>query len=115
LAVIRERVFDEGLQLERTALAWQRTLLSLAVASLAVGRGLELIIGPASWAVAAVGLGVTVTMFVVTRRKYLQVHQHLTTIDADSLPHGGRLITSAAAVSVAAGLSALAFVIHQAS
>lgn len=115
MAVISERVLDEGLQLERTALAWQRTLLSLAVASLAVGRGLELVIGSASWAIAAVGLGVTVIMFVVTRRKYLQVHHHLTTVDADSLPHCGPLITGAAAVSVVAGLSALAFVIHQAS
>ena len=115
LAVKSARVFDERLQLERTALAWQRTLLSLAVASLAVGRGLEPVIGPASWAVASVGLGVTVTMFVVTRRTYLQVHQHLTTIDAHSLPHGAHLITSAAAVNVVAGLSALAFVLHKRS
>ncbi len=115
MAVTSESVFDEGLQLERTALSWQRTLLSLAVASLAVGRGLELVIGPTSWVVAGLGLAVTVTMFVVTRRKYLQAHRHLTTVDADSLPHGGRLIMGAAAVSVVAGLSALAFVIHQVS
>lgn len=110
-----ESVFDEGLQLERTALSWQRTLLSLAVASLAVGRGLELVIGPTSWVVAAVGLAVTTIMFVVTRRWYLQAHRHLMTVDAASLPHGGRLVTGAAAISVVAGLSALAFVIHQAS
>lgn len=114
MAVTSERVFDEGLQLERTALAWQRTLLSLAVASLAVGRGLEPIIGPASGVVAAAGLGSTITLFVVTRRNYAQAHRHLTTITADSLPHGGGLIASAAVISVVAGISALAFVIHQA-
>lgn len=54
-------------------------------------------------------------MFVVTRCKYLEAHQRLTTIDADSFPHVGRLIASAAAVSTLAGLSTLAFVIHQAS
>jgi len=111
--VTGEGVFDQGLQLERTALSWQRTLLALIVASLAVGRGLELVIGPASWVVAAVGVGVGVILFVVTRRRYLQAHRHLTTVDADSLPHGGWLITGAAIISVVAGLSALAFVIHQ--
>ena len=110
-----ERVFDEALQLERTALSWQRTLISLAVASLAVGRGLELVIGPASWVIASSGLGMTVTMFVVTRRKYRQAHEHLTMVDAESLPRGGRLIASAAVASIVAGLSALAFVIHQVS
>lgn len=107
-----ERVFDEGLQLERTALSWQRTLLALAVASLAVGRGLELVIGPASWVVAVT---VTVVMFVVTRRKYLRAHRHLTTIDPDSLPRGGLVITGAAALSLVAGLSALAFLLHHVS
>jgi putative membrane protein len=115
MAVTGESVFDEGLQLERTALSWQRTLLSLAVASLAVGRGLDLVIGPTSWLIAAAGVGVTVAMFVVTRRKYLLAHRHLTTVDATSLPHGGRLIIGAAAVSTVAGLSALAFVIHHLS
>lgn len=59
------------------------------------------------------GLAVTGTMFVVTRRKYPQAHRPLTTVDANSLPHGGLLITGAAAISVVAGLSALAFVIYQ--
>jgi hypothetical protein len=113
VAVTPESVFDAGLQLERTALSWQRSQLSLAVASLAVGRELEIVIGPTSWLLGGVGLALTVTMIVVTRRKYLQAHRHLTTVDATSLPHGGHLITGAAAISVVAGLSALAFVIHQ--
>ncbi|MEP7369783.1 MAG: DUF202 domain-containing protein [Dermatophilaceae bacterium] len=110
-----ESVFDEGLQLERTALSWQRTLLSLAVASLTVGRGLDLVVGPASWLLAAAGVGVAITMFVVTRHKYRQAHRHLTTVDSGSLPHDGRLIIGAVAITLMAGLSALAFVLHQVS
>ncbi len=103
-------VFDTGLQLERTALAWQRTLLALAVASLAVGRGLATVMGPASWVIAGAGLAITVTLFVIVRRRYVAAHLHLTRIDAKSLPNDARLVAVCAAVGVVAGVAALAFV-----
>jgi uncharacterized membrane protein YidH (DUF202 family) len=108
------RVFDEGLQLERTALAWQRTLLTLAAASLAIGRGLEVAIGATSWVIAGAGVTVTLTLFVTVRRRYVGAHKHLTTIDATSLPSGGRLITACALLGLVAGMAALVFVLDAA-
>lgn len=104
-------VFDAGMQLERTALAWQRTLLALAVASLAVGRGLATVIGPTSWMIAGAGLAITLTLFVIVRRRYVSAHLHLTRIDAGSLPSGALLIAACAAVGFAAGVAALVFVV----
>ncbi|GEK16583.1 DUF202 domain-containing protein [Cellulomonas persica] len=45
-----------GLALERTRLAWRRTALGLAAGSVAAGRLLQDVVGPASWLVAAAGL-----------------------------------------------------------
>ncbi|MGV8880790.1 MAG: DUF202 domain-containing protein [Rhodoglobus sp.] len=108
-----DRVFDEGLQLERTALAWQRTLLALGVGSLALGRALQPIIGDVSWLAAALGVAVSITGFVLARRRYVAVHRHLTT-DPVSLPGGGVLIAATALVVLGIGLAALAFGIHHA-
>lgn len=107
-----DQAFDEGLQLERTALAWQRTLLSLIVGSLAAGRGLEPFIGELSWFVAAVGAGIGVAAFVVARRRYLTAHRHLTTVDQNSLPAGGSLVAISALLCASAGVAALAFVLQ---
>ncbi len=104
-------VFDTGLQLERTTLAWQRTLLALAVASLAVGRGLETAVGPASWVAAGVGLAITLTLFLIVRQRYVSAHRHLTLTDRSSLPHDARLIVVCAALGFVAGIAALAFVL----
>lgn len=108
-----ERVFDEGLQLERTALAWQRTLLALVVGSLALGRALQPLIGGVSWVGATLGVTVSIIGFVLARRRYVAVHRHLTT-DPVSLPGGGALIAATALVVVGIGLAALAFGIHHA-
>lgn len=45
-----------GAQPERTALAWRRTALSVAVGSLVAGRVLEPWAGPAVWALTVLGL-----------------------------------------------------------
>ena len=108
---LSESIFDAGAQLERTALSWQRTMLSLAVASLASGRGLEPLLGPASWLLAALGVGISIAVFVITRRRYLQAHYHLTTVDAQSLPGSATLVVATAAVALVAGVAALVFVL----
>ena len=107
-------VFDTGLQLERTALAWQRTLLSLAAGSLAIGRGLLPAMGATSWILAGVGVTTSVVLFVVTRRRYAAAHKYLTAVDATSLPTDARLIAVCAVFGLLTGLAALTFVLHEA-
>lgn len=86
-----ERVFDPGLQPERTALAWQRTILALGVAALAASRGLLPLFGASSYVIAGAGLAVIVAILIATDRRYRAVHRHLTTVDSSTLPSGGRL------------------------
>ncbi len=105
------RVFDAGFQPERTALAWRRALLSLAVAFLAGSRILLDQIGFWSSAIAGVGLAVVAVLAIVTERRYRAAHHHLTRVDPDSLPHDGALIAGAAAVTLLAGSAALLFVL----
>lgn len=103
--------FDAGLQLERTALAWQRTLLALAVGFLGAGRVLLPALGVAAVVVAGAGLVVAITMIVIIERRYRRRHLHLTTVDGGSLPTGGRLILACTALCLAAGVLALGFVV----
>ena len=105
--------FDRGLQLERTSLSWQRTLLALSVASLAIGRILEPALGAGAVALSGLGLAVSGVLFVVVRRRYRVVHKHLTSVDSTSLPHGAALVALTAGLTLLAGLSALLFVLHE--
>ena len=104
------RAFDAGFQPERTALAWRRTLMSLAAAFLAGSRILLEQVGSWSYAIAGVGLAVVAVLAVVTERRYRAAHHHLTQVDRESLPHDGALIAGAAAVTMLAGLAAMLFV-----
>ena len=108
---VTESVFDRGLQLERTALAWQRTTLTLAVGSLVAGRVLLPVLGLSSWVIGATGLAVSVTLFVLARRRYSRAHHHLTQVDGQSLPGDGWLIGACAALCVTGGLTGLVFVL----
>lgn len=109
-----ESVFDRGLQLERTALAWQRTILTLAAGSLIAGRVLLPVFGLTSWAIAGAGLTVSVVLFVLVRQRYTRAHRHLTEVDERSLPGEGGLIVLCAAMCAAGGLAGLAFVLFRA-
>jgi len=107
-----DRVFDEGLQLERTTLSWQRTLLALVVASLAAARGLQPLLGDASWLVAGLGVAAGIAGSILARRRYVAAHRHLLD-DPVSLPGGAVLLAITAIGTLGIGLAALAFAIHR--
>jgi putative membrane protein len=74
-AAVDERPFDAGLQPERTALAWRRTALSLAVAGLIGARLLPHYWGAAGLLIAAVGIAASVALVLLAHRRYRMHHR----------------------------------------
>jgi uncharacterized membrane protein YidH (DUF202 family) len=109
-----ERVFDAGLQPERTVLAWQRTVLALGIGVLAGSRLLLPVLGVISYVLLAVGLAAVLGMFVAVRRRYKRMHVHLTQASRLSLPHGALLPAALALVVGLSAVGALAFVVAMA-
>ncbi|GAA0992953.1 DUF202 domain-containing protein [Subtercola frigoramans] len=107
-----DRVFDPGLQVERTALSWQRTGLSIVVGSLVGIRVLAPVAG--WWGVAAGVAGALLGVFVVVRSsiRHRVIHERLTRDELALLPGAGVMAVVAAAVLLAA-LVALGFVLLQ--
>lgn len=81
-----DRPFDAGLQTERTALAWQRTILASSVGFLLASRLLMKLVGIPGVLVAAAGLLAAVALFLVGHRRYRQVHTILVTSTSDRVP-----------------------------
>ncbi|MEF2976643.1 DUF202 domain-containing protein [Subtercola sp. YIM 133946] len=97
--------FDRGLQAERTALAWRRTALSLALGSLAASRVLSTVLGLGSYALGMLGLAAAACFLVSADRRYRRAHASLTSTAAH--PRGPRL-TSSGTMLLAMMLVALA-------
>jgi uncharacterized membrane protein YidH (DUF202 family) len=106
------RPFDPGLQPERTALAWRRTGLSLAVGSVVAVRILPEHLG--IWAIGPAGLGLlaAVLVLVSSERRYRAQHRILTSADTDrgALPDG-TLPALVAASTTLGGLACLLVVL----
>ena len=102
------RLFDPGLQPERTELAWRRTLLALAVGSLISDRVLAPLIGVWALAVTLAGLGTTIVCWVLASTRARRVQQVLLRQDGP-LP-GAALLLAVAAAVVAAAVLALVYV-----
>lgn len=102
---------DGGLQLERTSQAWQRTALTLLVASLAAGRGLQDLFGVGAWGVAGVGVIAGVLLLMSAHRRYLAARRHLREVDAGSLPSGARTVLGAASFAALVAVAALLVVV----
>ncbi|WP_144673367.1 DUF202 domain-containing protein [Arthrobacter sp. U41] len=103
------RPFDAGLQPERTALAWRRMALAVAVGSLAALRILPEVLGLWALVPAALGAAVSLVALIVSQRRYRRIHTILTTSDSDRVAlSGGALPAALAVATVAGGIMALA-------
>jgi uncharacterized membrane protein YidH (DUF202 family) len=102
-----------GVQPERTALAWRRTALSLAVGALVGGRVLEPWLGPPVWVAAVAAVLAAV---VLARAGDRRAARWADVLDArtDRTP-GGRLLAGTAAGALALGVAALVVVLRHAA
>lgn len=73
-----DRPFDKGLQPERSALAWQRTALSIAVGSLIFGRILSTSLGLWALVPMVAGLTMAVSLGMKAHQRYAHHHRALT-------------------------------------
>lgn len=101
--------FDDGLQPERTALAWRRTGLALLGGSLLAARILSALLP--MWTLVPAGLGIAgaVGVLITAHLRYRRVHLALTSSagTGGSLLHGGGLNFAVAALTTAVGVGAL--------
>lgn len=104
------RVWDSGLQPERTALAWKRLSLALVAIALLATR----LTWPAFgvWAIppTAAVAAVAIVLYSAAQHRYLGHHTHLTAGTPRSLPDGRLILVTALTAGVVA-LGGLAFVI----
>jgi putative membrane protein len=98
--------FDPGLQPERTALAWRRTGLSVAVGSLAAGRLLEPVVGNA-WLLAAVGVALAVGLLLGGHRRAVLVDRALQAEGDLAAGPGAGLLAAMTVVAVLVGVVGL--------
>jgi len=104
--VTSRRLFDSGLQPERTELAWRRTVLAVTVGALVALRLLPGVLG--SWAVGAgiVGLALAALLWVLAHRRARSTGRALLHED-EALPGGGLLLLLAGLASTGAALGLL--------
>lgn len=107
-------MFDAGLQAERTALAWRRTALALAVGAVGAGRLAVPVLGVLALAVAVVGLVQAVLVALAARSRYRVVHESLTIRgDLTGVRQAGVPIAALACSGLLVGMLALAFVLGE--
>lgn len=104
-----DQPFDPGLQPERSALAWQRTALAIAVGSLIFGRILATSLG--LWAVLPMvaGLGMAAVLGKRSQRRY--AHHHRTLTSGNGLLADGLLNAALALFVLVGGIFSLVMVL----
>jgi putative membrane protein len=95
--------FDPGLQPERTALAWRRAALSLAIGSLAAGRLLQPVLGAGAWVLAAAGVALGFGLLIAGHRRTVVVDRVLHADGDLAAGPGAGLLAVLAAVAVLVG------------
>ncbi len=111
---IEDTVWDEGLQPERTTLAWQRLAITLFGIALAIPKLTRPVIGDWSAIPTLIVAAIATTLFSTSHARYRRLHGHLTAGN-DDLPHDGRLplLTAATALLLAViGLTVIASHFH---
>jgi putative membrane protein len=110
-----ERVWDSGLQAERTALAWRRTSLAMAVAAVGAGRLAAPALGVVAIALAGLGLIQAVGVSVLAHRRYGVTHRSLlATAYLTDVPEGGLPMASLALSGLVIGGLAVGIVLGSA-
>lgn len=71
------RVFDTGLQPERTFLAWQRTVLALGVACIAAIRYVAPQAGVMAIIAGIAGVGLAIAAYIGAKVRYRRAHEEL--------------------------------------
>ena len=90
--------FDPGLQPERTALAWQRSALALAGASVVLARVTFQSVGPLTVVVVLLGITHAAVIFATSRRHYRSRRQNLLARWPTAV-HGALLVAQVLALS----------------
>jgi hypothetical protein len=105
------RLFDPGLQPERTALAWRRTGLAVAVGAVAGARVLTPTLGAGALVVAALGLVLAVLFLLGSTRRARRAQIALLRDGHLASGPGGRLVAAVCIACVAVGVAALTVVV----
>lgn len=104
-----DRPFDPGLQPERSALAWQRTGLAIAVGSLIFGRILSTSLG--FWALLPMMIGLTMAAVLGLKAHQRYAHHHRTLTSGQGMLADGRLNAALALFVMCGGLFSIAVVL----
>lgn len=99
-------LFDQGLQPERTALAWRRTAISLTIGALIALRILPPVLGLWSIAAGLAGIVSSAAIWIVATRRSRRTHHALIT-STGTLPDGRLLLLVATLVASGATLGLL--------
>lgn len=109
-------LFDNGLQAERTELAWRRTSLALGVGSLVAFRLLPTMLDSHFWALAGVGgFVMAAAVYLGARRRYRTVHARQLASGARPVLPGAGLMGVLVAFVTALGIAAVVAVITAAA
>lgn len=105
------RLFDPGLQPERTDLAWRRTTLALAVGAIVALRILPPVLGVWSLAAALAGFLFTASIWILAGQRARKTREAL--LQETPPPHGGGLMLMLAVTTTfGASLGIIYVVIH---
>jgi uncharacterized membrane protein YidH (DUF202 family) len=108
-------VFDEGLQLERTALAWRRTAAAILVGSLIAVRVVPSVFGLWSIALGVGGLMLGAVLLIRIDRRYRRLDRLLRTEGDAAAVQDGVAIALVSICLVAAAGTMIALVLHHAT